>query len=525
MRKIIPFAIASLTMLSACNNDTNNLQMQVNTTLPLGTMTVSTEKLLSLANIEDQIKPNEQNVVQFTLSDQNQLLDNTNFDDILDLPNQQFTISVAPAGIPNIPGLPTFIPIPQPITKNVQFTGLTNENITKLVLQKGMLSIQTIGTADFSRLKITIPQIKKNNVPITLTSGTNIILDDTYTIEPSNNSIDITISGEIPSNVSSIDLNILLDIDNIQSAQGFFGRKETPELKTSLSIDQGEFDKFLANTDFIYFANPQINVTVKNSFNVPIMAKLAEIAINGIPIQFKAGLGSDRFLINNEGNSNLTINNIQTLNGKGLSEAITKNFNSIALTIETIINPTANDLLDPNYIAPTINEINNTDIAIVNYDIEIPFHVTIKNLTITDKTDIDLSSLLPSEHKYNEITFAISGTNSLPLDLTINAYITHNDQPDGIKIHLFDSSFKIGSTPDKLNPFVIDRTLPIIKKVNAETISQLLKAKALYFELISSTSGVKGAVDLNNVDPVKLYIDSELKLNITLGADANISLN
>lgn len=525
MRKIIPLALTALTLLAACNEDTNNLHIQANTSLPLGTMTVSTEKLLSLANIDDQIKPNDENVVQFTMSNENQLLDNTNFNEILNIPNQQFNISIPTTTIPKPPGTPAFIPIPIPITEKVDFTGLTDEIIKKLILKDGRVSIQNKGTSDFSKLTITIPQIKKNNVPIILTSGTNIILDDTYTIEPTNNSIDIVLTGQIPSTTTSIDLDVKIDIDEIQSAQGFFGRKETDELNTDLSIDKGEFDIFLKNTDFIYFADPQINVTVKNSYNVPIMAKLTKIAVNGIPIQFKTGLNSDRFLITGEGKSNLKINNSRTVSGSGLSDAITKDFNSIAITVETIVNPTADDLLDTSYTPPTDNEINNTDTATAIYDIDIPFDVTIKNLTITDKTDVDLSSLLPEEHQYNEIAFAISGTNSLPLDITVNTYITHNDLPDGTKIQLFDDGFNIGSKPDKLDPFVIDKTVPIIKKVNAQTITQLLKAKALFFELTSSTSGAAEKEDPSTAKPVKLYMDSELMLNITLGADANISLN
>ena len=522
MRKLIPLTLIALSTLTACHEDTNNLHIEANATLPLGTVIISTEKLLSLANIDDQIKPNEENVVQYTLSDENQLIDNTNFNEILSIPNQQFDISVA-APV-TVLGPPTLITIPT-TTKNIVFTGLTTEEIKKLVLTKGLLSIQTVGTADLSQLLITIPQIKKNDKPITITSGTKVILDNTYSIEPTNNSIDIVLTGQIYSNTTSIDLDVKIDIDEIQSAEGFFGRKTTPALKTTLSLNQGEFDEFIQNTDFIYFANPQINVAIQNSFNVPIMAKLTEIAVNGIPIQFKSKLNSDRFLITGNKKSNLRIGNNTTLNGNGFSQAITKEFNSISITIETVVNPTAEDLLDTSYTPPTTNEINNTNSAKAIYDIEIPFDVTIKNLSITDKTDVDLSSLLPSEHQYKEIAFAISGTNSLPLDITVNTYITHNDLPDGNKIPLFDEGFKIGSTTDRLNPFTVDRKVPIVKKANSETITQLLKAKALYFELISSTSGASETTDPSKTKPVKLYIDSELKLNITLGADATISLN
>ena len=122
-------------------------------------------------------------------------------------------------------------------------------------------------------------------------------------------------------------------------------------------------------------------------------------------------------------------------------------------------------------------------------------------------------------------------TNSLPLNVNICPYITTNNKPDGPKTPLFTESFTIEAPKSKLKPtdpafvpHIVPRETPILKFVDQKTITQLLQAKTLFFDLTSTTNDVNENAAPGDINTSKLYMESKLDLKITLGVNTSINL-
>lgn len=284
-----------------------------------------------------------------------------------------------------------------------------------------------------------------------------------------------------------------------QFVKGFLGVDTFDVPRDTLKMDF--FDNWKQGE--VRFENPQMKITLDNSFGLPVrsFARVADvIAINGQRLSLKSaltqGIDINYPLLTEIGQSKRTSVILDKTNSN-LADVINLNPTAIDYDIDGITNPD-----------PTIRKAGfMTDISAfkLQMEIDLPIHGSAKNFIVNDTFSIDLS-------RYTNVNFGelkVITDNGMPIDLSMQGFFAN---ANGTVIDSFYNAETaiLRGAPVGANglPQSIQTTQSVIK-VDAIKLKRILPAKKIIVRYSFSTTN-------NGAIPVKLTASQDVRVRIGL---------
>lgn len=537
-KALLTTAIAGASMLTvSCGFKPDlmtDLRVEAGISMPLGSISLTDSTLFALAGdfaSQLHVNPTDQ-VIFVNLSDSLSLIDQERFNSIFTFGEQYFDIEIDMSGSIILPpgGFPSgvLIPVPAGIEQSMSLDLPGGERLDEVIFGAGnvRLVMENQASSDYSQLLITIPEIVniKTGQPLVIKAGQNFAITKDYKIKPKQsggytNAFTFKLSGSVPP-VTKIKGRVIIMLNNLQDATGFFGRKEVRSPQITLSVSP-EFEEFVDMVGKLYFADPKLVFDIRNQYEAPMIVKLDKLEMSGEVLQFKTGY--DSFFVPSEGTAQFVLTNANTVNGKQLSQLIGTQFKNFVVDVNAVMNPSLDDISKlinppPGYVVPTSNSFAMADSLFGSYSVTIPFNAVMEDARFEQELDLDLSSIVGGQVTVSQFAFGFSGTNSMPLDITINAYIKEG----GRDIMIFDTPILIPASMSKNQfvaiPSVITGPQMLVTEVKKEMLDKLFKSKKLYFEFSASTK------DAASGEPVKIFSPSSIDLNVLVGTVLDLQL-
>lgn len=518
MKKLLLLTTLFLMALSGCmkSSDFEDLKLNINTSMPLGSMSFDDQSLMELASV-DNLKYDQNDVAYIGDNISLDVIQQSDLKKIFSISTQ--TIKLKKDLSDKIEGIvlpDTPIPLPEGLDTEYKLELEDGVVVKDITLANGVVSLQSNDDAAYYEgMVCTIDEITRNGVPIKFKIGENKNIAG-YKITPNDNKITVKISGTVV-NTTTVDCQIVIDQMEVKSALGFFGNKEINKIKTELKIDDSTKDFFNYIEDF-YIANPQITLNVESDINVPTLVIISQISIDGTKLNLKTGLDSDRFLIDSK-KEYIKISNANFVNNNELSNAITSSLSSVLIELTTILNPT-NEQIGSDIVISKINSFNSDSKITGELDVAIPINGYFKNITFNDKFDMNLGDDI-KEYEYRNISYAITSKNTFPLDIILKLY---TENSNGELMPLGDDFTTIPSALNNVNPKNGSVTPGIINDSNAKIITlnerdskRFMSAEKIVFEIKASSTNV------NQKEIINFYKGLALNFNMILGVDGTIN--
>lgn len=297
---------------------------------------------------------------------------------------------------------------------------------------------------------------------------------------------------------------------------GYIAEREITDLRES--IDLGIFGQ-LDEVPDIYFADPQFNVAVHNSFGVPLSLSIDTLRARSF------NDGSYTYLEFKNDTMNPFLIYAPSVEQMGTEVTTERYFNVETCNIDELIS-SAPDQIDFAFGASTGNPSGSTDQNFLlddskmtlEVEVLLPMWLRTSGYTLTDTLDIAFDSLLMNLSFLEEALFRLTTTNEWPLGISVQIYFLDEA---GMKMDsLFsDQQVLLEAAPvnaqgeldrSALQEHVVDVVL------TAEDLENLEGAKKMMLKAHAVTTD-NGSVD------VKFY--SSYLLNYKLAIDADFTLN
>lgn len=503
-RVLLPLIL--LTSLISCVDTSkfNDIHVNINTSMPAGSLNYTDKSLLDLSNLGDILVVNKDNILSVQYGNQMNLITPGEINRFFTFPKQELAFEY------KIP----FVPVPGVV--DVEFSiplklgGMKNgEIINEIIFANGLLdlTLADISPIIMSQITWTIPQLTDNSGKVVSGKiGTTVNLAGLILKPGTDNALDIMVKGKFPV-MPSIKGNLNLSSDKFTSLTGWIGRQniKVDPIKAEFGNDFKEFNKYVGEA---YFANPSFSFQINNSVGVPVLLSIDQITIGDNIIKLKQGLNTSKFLIDANAKTTITIDNSKTVNSDELSKAINPDANNVSITLSAVTNPT--ETLDGVESQTKVNHISNTSSIVGEYKIELPMDGWFKDIMFEEKiSSVDLNT---DGISYENMVMAFTGTNSMPLEIQLNGYagsVTPQNQ-------LFDKPAVIPAAINDKQPSVIDQSNIVVINLGKPSIDKLIKNKSLLFRFNASTRGA------DKHELVKFYSPTSIKLNIFLGVKADI---
>lgn len=516
-----------MTLATACTQKGmfDNIHVYPNTSLPLGNITATDSALFELAGIQKNMHVGEDGILTFIDSTDLTLSGVGVGTSLIDVPTQHFDIYKI---IPTLPQVGDFTDLPQGmVTETFTLTGLDGATVDTVIFSNGSFEVNINGLDgvagyDKSELQVVVPNLLYNKQSVTVTPGIPLQLGPEYMLVlESGNRMTVRFEGRVPT-MTALEGGVDIQGGNIEYIAGFFGRKAISSV--SRTIDAGDLAEFSQNADYVRFDHPEVVFWLNNEYNAPLMADITSLRVNETPIDLKPGLEGEYIWIAPKSITKIVINNDKTISGNGLTEALTKDFNRLSVDVNTILNPIAADLGDPTYVAPTHNSMAANDTLGGAFTVEIPLTGVLDNVSFDQELEVDLHELNKDESTYEELSLSLSGTNSLPLELSIMLSVREGGSE--VSVPLFDEPVVFPSSINNLppddpafQPGVINEQNLIVRSLDADKIDLLLNAEKLYLKMTATS------LNAASRNSATIFSPSELNLRIMAGAKLDYTLN
>ncbi len=503
----------------------DNIHVRPNTTLPVGNVVASDSSLFELADIQKNMQVGPDGVLTFVDSTDLTLSGPEVGTSLVEVPAQKFDLY---KDLTSWSGAGGFIDLPAgQVAETFTLTGLDGATVDTVVFSEGSFTVSVGGLDavpgyDRSELRIVVPNLLKDEQPVTLTAGEPLALGPDYMLVlDAGNRMSVRFEGRVPS-MTALDGEVNIDGGEIDYIAGFFGRKEIS--RVSRLIEAGDLAEFSQNAEYVRFDRPEIVFYLKNEYNAPMMADIESLRIDDTPIDLKPGLEGQLILVAPQAVTRIVINNDKTRSGTGLTDALTKEFSRLAVDVNTLLNPTAADLGDPSYAAPDHNSTSVRDTLGGAFLIALPLDGVLDGVAFDQEMEVDLKDMNKEDIDYEELTLTLSGTNGLPLGLSIEVSI--REPGSGVSVPLFDEPVEFPSSENNLKPDdpafrpgVVDGKNLISRSLSPDKIDLLLGADKLFLRLTATTMGAAER------KAAKIYSPSELDLRIVAGAKLDYTIN
>lgn len=530
-KKLLPLLtlISFLGYLTSCNGILDNLKVETEISLPIGSSTISSTDIIeNIGSIGSQLSTNEDSVLTYSVSSNYTVIDNSNFATLFSIPVQS-TDFLFP--IPDLSTLPIVIDTSIAIdtTTTVLLTMPNNEVLDTVVFSNSTISIaideNLISSLGLENTLITIKQITDlNGNAIVLEPNKPLLLDNNYTLIPLNTSnITNGLELQLTSNINlsqytaatGLSSTFNFEINNIISVTRELGTNSISNTEVEFTADNTLTD-FLSDLDNLYFADPQISLEFDYGFETAAIISIDSFSISGTQIELKDSCS--KLYIAPNATTIITISNASTTSGDQLSKLINSNFSNFSLTLSAIVNPSATEVAlagnaPSSYTQAQNYKIESTDKIDLDYKFTIPFDINVQGLSFEESMSLDLSDSDTDSFDVEQLALGFSTENALPFDITIQAKLGDN--------YIFENSITI---PASLNT----NSLNITPSVNSGADMIIAQIKQEYAnELINSNNSLIFELSLSSKDnsTVKLYNSSYLSLNLLIGTQLSFALN
>lgn len=297
---------------------------------------------------------------------------------------------------------------------------------------------------------------------------------------------------------------------------GFIAERSITSLRESLEI--GFFDQMDEVPD-IYFADPQFNIAVHNSFGVPLSLRIDTLRARS----FKDGLYTYLTFRND------TMNPFQiyapTVDQMGTEVTTERHFNVETSNIDELI-ASVPDLIDFSFNASTGNPPGSTSQnfllddskMVVETEMMLPMWLKTSGYTLIDTLEMAFDSLLMNLSFLEEALFRLTTTNEWPLEISVQIYFL--DAADAKKDSLFSEQTILLNAAPVNDEGELDRSAlqehVVDVELTAERLDELEGARKMMLKARAVTSE-------NGADTVKFY--SSYLLHYKLAIDADFSIN
>jgi hypothetical protein len=219
---------------------------------------------------------------------------------------------------------------------------------------------------------------------------------------------------------------IILTFEDIKysSVFGHIAPREITDMNESIDIG---FFSGLDEVPEIYFADPQFNITVHNSFGIPISLKINTFSARS----FMDGTYTD--LVFKDETTNPYIVGAPTVNQLGQVVSTARHFNKETTNIDELLSSVP-DRIDLSFTASSGNPegsaeqnfLLDTSKVVLEAEVILPMWFSTSGYTLNDTLDIALDSLLAKLDFIESLGFRLTTTNQWPLELSAQIYFLNN---------------------------------------------------------------------------------------------------
>jgi hypothetical protein len=311
---------------------------------------------------------------------------------------------------------------------------------------------------------------------------------------------------------------VILTFEDIKfnSVFGHIAPREITDMNKSMDI---EFPFSVDEVPDIYFADPQFNITVHNSFGIPISLEIDTFTTRS----FVDGSYTDLIFKNDTMNPYLI--GAPTVDQLGEVVSTSREFNKETTNIDSLLSSLP-DRIDFSFTARSSNPPGSTaqnfllDTSKITLEAEVmlPMWFSTSGYTLRDTLDIALDSLMANLDFIESLGFRLTTTNQWPLELSAQIYFL-NDMYEMVD-SLFEEQTVIidaATVDDEGEP---EASLPTPHVVNVEvTESDLsdLEGATTMMLVIKAVTAENGGPD------VKFYSKSMLDYQLSVYADFRIN--
>ena len=520
------------TILFSCNKneqvDLSTLQTYHNVAIPL----ISAE-----IDVEDMLQGDTGNIISTGNNGELFLAYVTptttiNAGEIVDIPDQSFSISVnpAPSTLPVFTGSVNFQD-----TNISAFSFPNGEELTSIVFSQGILTINIVN--DLSHevvLSITIPSLvddlgnsyndnlvaNANNSAVTQANLSNYTFDLTKGTNGYNDMVvylDVTINGSgSPINVSD-NLSFSFSMDNLEF-EAIYGDLKYQQF--DLGSVPLEIDIFKNSENAIDFllTNPEIKHTIQNSFGFKANMGMQQMYYEDLQGVFLADILYDSSASGNLQAAPFYFPTIQQPIVEGDSVTSILSMNASNSSIDQLINATPKQIIsNPVVVVNADSTITNNNFVLSSSEISVSTEITLPlegyaggwQMGDTIPFDFKVDELYTSETEISEAVIKFVTTNGWPLEVTFTLKLL--DSAYNELSSIADSTVVIQSGNLDANGRVESSTVTITELACDEGCVDNLNETKHVILLVTA-----GTVDYNSQQSVKIYNDYKLGLSMAL---------
>ncbi len=520
------------TILFSCNKneqvDLSTLQTYHNVAIPL----ISAE-----IDVEDMLQGDTGNIISTGNNGELFLAYVTptttiNAGEIVDIPDQSFSISVnpAPSTLPVFTGSVNFQD-----TNISAFSFPNGEELTSIVFSQGILTINIVN--DLSHevvLSITIPSLvddlgnsyndnlvaNANNSAVTQANLSNYTFDLAKGTNGYNDMVvylDVTINGSgSPINVSD-NLSFSFSMDNLEF-EAIYGDLKYQQF--DLGSVPLEIDIFKNSENAIDFllTNPEIKHTIQNSFGFKANMGMQQMYYEDLQGVFLADILYDSSASGNLQAAPFYFPTIQQPIVEGDSVTSILSMNASNSSIDQLINATPKQIIsNPVVVVNADSTITNNNFVLSSSEISVSTEITLPlegyaggwQMGDTIPFDFKVDELYTSETEISEAVIKFVTTNGWPLEVTFTLKLL--DSAYNELSSIADSTVVIQSGNLDANGRVESSTVTITELACDEGCVDNLNETKHVILLVTA-----GTVDYNSQQSVKIYNDYKLGLSMAL---------
>lgn len=500
-----------------------NIHVRPNVSLPLGSITASDSSLFELAGLQDKMEVGSDGVLTFVDSSTLTLSSAESEITPVALPDQQFAFSLDLASLAET-GRWIELPAGQ-LSESFQLAGLdSGVSVDTISFRSGIFRVSVEGMEGYdpSELQVIVPNLLKNDQPVTLHAGESLMLGPDYLLVPeTGNRITVTFEGRVPQ-MATLAGTLEMEPGEIDYLAGFFGHKEIS--RVTRTIQANELADFTRSAVYVRFDQAEVEFELNNEYNVPMMLVIESLQVDGRQIELKPGRGGRSIHVAPKGVTRVVVGNDATLSGDGLTQALTKNFSELEVTVSTWLNPSAEDLQDPAYVAPEHNSMAFDDTLGGAFVVRLPLNGVLDQIQFDQELEVDLGELDKQAVDYNNMSLVLLGKNRMPLKLSIEVSV--REPGSDVSVPLFDEPVEFPASENNLppddpqfQPGVVDEQNQIVRSLSAEKIDLLFRSEKLYLKLSAST------IDAEARKAVKIYSPADFEFRIVAGAEFDYTVN
>lgn len=455
-----------------------------------------------------------------------------NAGEIVDIPDQSFSISVnpAPSTLPVFTGSVNFQD-----TNISAFSFPNGEELTSIVFSQGILTINIVN--DLSHevvLSITIPSLvddlgnsyndnlvaNANNSAVTQANLSNYTFDLTKGTNGYNDMVvylDVTINGSgSPINVSD-NLSFSFSMDNLEF-EAIYGDLKYQQF--DLGSVPLEIDIFKNSENAIDFllTNPEIKHTIQNSFGFKANMGMQQMYYEDLQGVFLADILYDSSASGNLQAAPFYFPTIQQPIVEGDSVTSILSMNASNSSIDQLINATPKQIIsNPVVVVNADSTITNNNFVLSSSEISVSTEITLPlegyaggwQMGDTIPFDFKVDELYTSETEISEAVIKFVTTNGWPLEVTFTLKLL--DSAYNELSSIADSTVVIQSGNLDANGRVESSTVTITELACDEGCVDNLNETKHVILLVTA-----GTVDYNSQQSVKIYNDYKLGLSMAL---------